>query len=499
MLVSLGRGAGLLGRGAARPIARWIAALGASLREIGVRDALAADSAGRQLLDLLERLGRDLANDELSIDFPRWRRWLARQLEAETYRDSTIDSPVVFTSLAATRLRPFDAALVLGADAVHLPGPDPVAMFFNQGVRAELSLPTWAERVREMEEQLAALIACSGATVVTWQRMLDGEGNLLSPQFERLDALHRLAYHTGLDDLAAAARLAGAEVRAAGAGGKVEQTRPPAPAAPALLPRQISASGYNSLIACPYQYFARYVLRLAELDDVQEVADKRDYGILVHRVLTSFHTAFPAGVSALDPARARLELEKLSDEAFAGVVERNYLAQAWLARWKALIPDYLDWQRAHEHEGWTWQAGEVDRAVEIATPAGASITLRGRLDRVDSRQASGEFAVIDYKTRASKSLRDALELPGEDVQLPVYALLWGRPVAAALYLSIERDGVSAVELEGGVREAAEEVRARLAAMHDALAAGAKLRAQGIEQVCEYCDVRGLCRKNHWHE
>ena len=494
LLVRLHRGAGLLGRGT-RTLPRWISVLLASLAEIGVRDGLAADSAGLQLLDLLERLGRDLSEDQLTVDLARWRRWLARQLEAATYRDAAIESPVVFTSLAATRLRQFDAALVLGADAAHLPGPDPVAMFFNQGVRAELKLPTWAERVREMEEQLAALIAGSGATVVTWQRAVDGEDNLLSPQLERLDALHRLAYRAGLDDPALAARLPGAEVRAAETDGKVDPTRRPAPAAPALLPRQISASGYNSLVACPYQYYARYVLRLAELDDVQEIADKRDYGILVHRVLTLFHNACPR-VSGLDPARAQAELEKLSDEAFAGVVARNYLAQAWLARWKALIPEYLDWQRGRESEGWSWQAGEVERSVEIRTPAGATVTLRGRLDRVDRGTAGA--AVIDYKTRTRKALQDSLELPGEDVQLPVYALLWDEPVAAALYLSFERDGVSAVELED-VREAADAARARLADMHDALSAGGKLRAQGIEQACEYCDVRGLCRRNHWHE
>ena len=158
MLARIRQGVSALGRGS-RPIARWLAALSASLDEIGVRDGLAADSAGSQLLELIDRLGRELADDTLDVDLPDWRRWLARQLEAATFRDRAIESPVVFTSLAATRLRRFDAVLVLGCDAAHLPGPDPVAMFFNQGVRAELKLPTWSERVREMEEQLAALIA----------------------------------------------------------------------------------------------------------------------------------------------------------------------------------------------------------------------------------------------------------------------------------------------------------------------------------------------------
>jgi ATP-dependent helicase/nuclease subunit B len=524
MLARIRAGTSALGRGT-RPIARWLSALAASLDHIGVREGLAADGAGQQILDLLDRLGRELAGDKLAASFSEWRRWLARQLETAAFRDPAIESGVVFTSLAATPLRRFDAVLVLGCDAAHWPGPDPVSLFFNQGVRAELKLPTWAERVREMEAQLGALIAACGAVAVTWQRMPGGEPNQLSPPLERLAALHRLAYGGELDDDAALARLTGAEVRAPGETVGMEPTRRPAPRAPAsLLPRKISASGYNSLVACPYQFHARYVLGLAQLDDVQEMIEKGDYGSTVHDVLTEFHRAHPA-ISGLDSQAVQRELEALSERAFAGAVARNFLAQAWLARWRALIPHYLDWQRAREAAGWTWQGGEVRREVEVSTPNGGTLMLHGRLDRVDVRECgsagereseglgsgdsgaptsrppdlptSREFAVIDYKTRDPLKLKQALESPGEDVQLPVYALLWGTPVAEALYLSMDRDGVRAVALDHDVPALAEAERGRLGRLFDALAAGAGMPAQGTAPVCEYCDARGLCRKDYW--
>lgn len=495
MLARLRQAAGTLGR-STRTIPRWLDALVASLREIGVREGLAADSAGQQLLDLLERLGADLAGDALRVSFSDWRRWLARQLETGSFRDVSIDSPVVFTGLAATRLRRFDAVLVMGADASHLPGPDPVAMFFNQGVRAELKLPTWAERVREMEEDLAALLAGDAPVVITWQRMIGGEPNLLSPLVERLAALHHLAYRDRLEDRSLPRRLAEAGTRSPGARLEVARTLAPAPSAPALLPRRISASGYNTLVACPYQFYARYLLGLAELDDVQEEIEKSDYGSLLHGVLAAFHGAHPV-VTGLDPAVAREELEKLSEAAFAAVIARSYQARAWLLRWKGLIPSYLDWQRAREAEGWRWSGGEVDRAHEITTPAGTTITLRGRLDRVDAHER--RFAVVDYKARAAKALKDSLSLPGEDVQLAVYALLWGEAVSEALFLSIDRGEVVAVPQEGDIQALARATRERLAALFDALAAGARLPAQGTAGACEYCDARGLCRKGHWHD
>ena len=162
MLARIRQGVSALGQGAA---ARSRAGSPRSRRawtKSGCSTGLAADSAGAQLLDLMGRLGDELAGGTLAVDFSEWRRWLARQLEAATFRDRAIESPVVFTSLAATRLRSFDAVLILGGDAAHLPGPDPASMFFSQGVRAELKLPTWSERVSEMVEELAALIASCG-------------------------------------------------------------------------------------------------------------------------------------------------------------------------------------------------------------------------------------------------------------------------------------------------------------------------------------------------
>jgi ATP-dependent helicase/nuclease subunit B len=517
MLASIRQATGTLGRGT-RTIPHWLNALLASLGEIGVRDGLAADSAGRQLLDLLERLAADLAGDALRIAYTDWRRWLARQLESETFRDSSIDSPVVFTGLAATQLRRFDAVLVMGADAAHLPGPDPVAMFFNQGVRAELKLPTWGERVQEMEQQLAALIAPDCPVVITWQAMIGGEKNLLSPFVERLSALHHLAYGDSLEDRSLAPRLARTEVRPAGARTKAEKTRAPAPAATPLLPRRISASGYNSLVACPYQYYAGYVLGLKELDEVEEQLQKKDYGSILHRVLAAFHRAHPA-TAALDAAGAQRELERASEAAFAPLVARNFFAQAWLQRWKGLIPAYLAWQREREASGWTWAGGELPRSIEITTPGGRTITLDGRLDRVDSREApvashqppeagsaaraagdpSPQFSVIDYKTRSAKALQESLLVPGEDVQLGVYALLWGKAVTEAMFLSVDRRDIEAVAPKQEIQALAEGTKERLTAIFDALTAGARLPAQGTAAACEYCDARGLCRKDHWDD
>ncbi|HET7158451.1 MAG TPA: PD-(D/E)XK nuclease family protein, partial [Burkholderiales bacterium] len=484
-----------LGRGK-QTIARWLTSLSLSLQELGVAQGLAADSAGVQLLELIERLRDELHGEPLTITYAQWRQWLARELETATFRDTAIESPVIFTHLAAMQLRRFDAVLILGCDAAHLPGPDPVAMFFNQSVRAELGLTTNAQRLARIEGQLSAALSCANKVMITWQRHTAGVPNLLAPQIERLSTLHRLAHGTDLVDYALNERIEASEVESAFAAIRPRATQRPAPHTSAgTVPPKFSASSYNSLMACPYQFYARYLLKLGELDEVQEEIEKKDYGELVHEVLSQFHRAHPR-VLDLDPVHALAELTSASERAFEVAVARNYLARAWLTRWLALIPAYLEWQRAREQAGWTWHAGEVSRDIELTTPEGRRIIVRGRLDRIDTHAAGG-VAVIDYKTQRPEVLKRKLEGFGEDVQLPVYALLWGGPVAAALFLSVERGGVKEVAIGEALDQLTEAARARLGTLYDALQNGAPLPAHGIDAVCQYCEVRGLCRRDYW--
>lgn len=493
LLVRIQRGMSVLGR-ARRPIARWLEALRESIEAIGVRSGLIADGAGTQVFDLIEQLRSELTRDTLAISFAEWRRWLARQLEAASFIERTVDSPVVFTHLAATPLRAFDAVLVLGCDANHLSSAVDATMFFNQSVRAQLGLPTRQDDARDTETLLAALLAATPTVLLTWQKMTGGEHNLLAPPIERLLALHQCAYGHTLEDARLVALLAQTEVRCAHEALPAALDLPPAPhAALTLLPDAISASGYNTLIACPYQFHVRYLLRLAQLDDVQELIEKSDYGLIVHDVLTTFHKAHPR-VSDRDAAVDALA--RLSDDAFARAVANNYLARGWLLRWKALIPAYVEWQCAREAEGWRWQAGEASRQVMIETPGGRNLKLIGRIDRVD-QHADQSVAVIDYKTRNAKALQDVLDTPGEDVQLPMYALLWGGPVAAALFLSLEREGVTAVPIEEDLAQLAQATLERLGTLYDAMAEGHAMPAQGAPKVCEYCEAQGLCRRAYW--
>lgn len=478
-----------------KSLPHWLRALDEAMRAIGVDAGLAADAAGMQLCELLDSLAADVSAESMLLGSSEFRHWIGRRLEAATFRDSAIESPVVFTSVAAARLRSFDAVVICGADDAHLGEAASPGLFFNQQVRRELGLPGQAQAAREMETALFSLVACVPEACVTWQHTREGEPNLLASVFERLRSLHTLAWGDGLPNrwLADALR---AETTHDTAAAPDAASAPPAPRLPAgTLPAKISVSAYNALVVCPYRFFARHVLGLSELDEVQEEVEKVDYGNLVHAILHRFHGECPV-VSHLAEEAARETLIRISRAAFSQAIGMSYLDRAWLMQWEALAPQYIEWQREREAQGWRFRAGEVACSVVMETPAGRRFELTGRIDRVDERSGTG-VSVVDYKTLAASKLRKQLELAGEDVQLPAYRLLWGADVTEALYLSFDAEEVKSVAPQEDIGELAGEVRARLGAVLDRISAGDPLPAQGTERACAYCNVGGLCRRKHW--
>jgi ATP-dependent helicase/nuclease subunit B len=472
-------------------LAEWLSALHHSLDILGVDRGWSQDAAGQQLLQLFAQWADELRGDDTRCSFAEWRRWLAQQLDLNTFRDTAVESPVQFTHLAATRWRSFDAVLLLGCDAAHLPAPVNAGQWFNDAVRAALGLPLSNAQQEQVRDDLLALLALNDTVLVTWQASLNGEPNLLSPHFEMLRALHLLAYRDalGADELGEA--LPNAQVRSGEFADPPAGTMPHPAVFPALLPGHVSPSGYNSLVACPYQFHARHILRLNELDEVREELDKRDYGTWVHAALQRFHAEFPL-LQNHDRGQLAEALQRISTEVFADALARDYLAQAWLLRWQQQIPAYLDWQLENEQAGWRYLAAEQPFAVEVTE----DLTLHGRIDRIDSRSDDADvLCVLDYKTQAIAKLKNRLKDAGEDVQLACYA--HARAASAAAFVTLDGDKVLAVAPPHDIGELAQLNIVRLATVFGQMRAGAALPANGIDAVCAYCEMQGLCRKGEW--
>lgn len=480
--------------GRKKQLAIWLTDLNESLEILGVIEGWRQDAAGQQLLQLLALWQEELHTDATTCSFAEWRRWLTQQLDLNTYRDVAVDSPVLFTHLSATRWRSFDAVLLLGSDAAHLPAPANSGQWFNDAVRSALGLPTSHTEQHLIRDDLLSLLALNDNVLVTWQASRNGEANLLSPYFEMLRAQHVLAFGSDLMDKELGELIEFAQVQIQDRGSRIEDwgSAIPRPVVAAeLMPTHISPSGYNSLVACPYQYFARHILRLNELDEVREVLDKRDYGTWVHAVLQRFHTEMPM-LQTRNMDEAESLMQRISNEVFEEGTDHDYLAQAWLLRWQALIPAYLNWQMKNEEAGWRYQGSEVPFKVEVTE----NLTLRGRLDRMDVN-AAGDAQVLDYKTQSASALKNKLKEPGEDVQLACYAQVVN--AVAAAFVSLDGDVVQTVAPAEEMGKLAQLNIERLQTIFLQMQEGAALPAHGAEKVCSYCEMKGLCRRGEWEE
>lgn len=473
-----------------RPLALWNAALIDAIDMIGLRGALQNDEAGNACLMLLESLRRDGIDDANVFEKSEWLQWLDRELEAALFRQPMQGAAVTFTHLAATRLRRFDCVAFAGADDKHLPGAAGQQAFFNEPVRRALGLPHYTSQLREMESLLIAQCSQRKEVVVSWQQTLDGEINSPSRYFSRLDNFHRRLFGVALPVVELS----------------IEESQPdrpdvlpsaPTPSIPpALLPQRMSASAANSLIACPYQFYAKYVLRLSELTDDEDIS-KRDYGSLIHRILYDFHKAHPQLIDLEEQACCDA-LAQMSVAAFSVELERDFTAQAWLIKWQKQIPGYVAWQRQREHDGWRWYDGEVSAHTELRLTDDQCLILNGRIDRIDVRYDDGvaSYAIFDYKSKKSKPLVELLAEPGEDIQLPFYALLQPHAVEVA-YIALDDETLQEVAPQQPIAELSVAVSNRLRQLMQNLATGAALPAHGDSRSCELCSVRVVCRRDYW--
>lgn len=467
-------------------------ALRQSLEVLGMAGGLAADPVGIAVLAELETLEQNLSTHRGAATLAEFRALLALRFEETAYLDRGVESPVVMVSLGVAAMRSFDAAVLVGVDARHLPAAPSEVLFMSNAVRAELGLATSDEATFAQSAQLAALLAATPRVFATWRARVGDEPNPLSPLLQRLQFVCRRALG---DDLMREVRPEDQIVEAA-------VTSTPQPRAPRLLPVRISASHAQSLVDCPYQFYARRMLGLAEPEDVIEMPDKRDFGIALHDVLKRFHRAWGAAdFSAVPVPDLAASLNEHARAVFGPQLQRTPGLLAYERRFAALVDGYIDWLQQNARQGWRWHAGEQSHRRSLPLDHVRQVELAGRVDRIDVA-ADGRTRLIDYKARDPATLRAGLKRRGEDIQLPFYGLLLPHRPESAEYLSFGRakdddGGVESVAAPGPFDELIDEVGRRLGADLLRIADGAPLPAIGATSVCRHCEMRGLCRRDHW--
>lgn len=287
-----------------------------------------------------------------------------------------------------------------------------------------------------------------------------------------------------------------------------------------LSARPYSATALSELTRCPYRFYLRAIVGLAERTEVaaQDELDARQRGVLFHRVQRALLSELqergelPRGEQDLERARVRLRevFERFAARArddyapsIEGVFEAGLRAVLRdLTEWLERLAREHDWQPQHFElafgmRGLEHDAASVGEAVTLAN----GLRLRGAIDLVE-RRANGSVRATDYKTGAAPD-KLGIVSGGRVLQPVLYALALeqlfpGAQVEAGrLYYCTAQGEYKSheVPLDASARALAGEFATQL----DALLAQGFFPADPARQPedreryeCEHCAYRVVC-------
>jgi ATP-dependent helicase/nuclease subunit B len=167
---------------------------------------------------------------------------------------------------------------------------------------------------------------------------------------------------------------------------------PPEPRPPlAARPRQLSVTQIETWLRDPYAIYARHILRLRPLDELDADPGRAELGTVIHRTLDAFFRRFPREL----PDEAERELLRIGREQFGPILSRPGAWAFWWPRF-ARIASWLVSQERVRRAGIVESLSECEGSWPLAARSGP-FTITAKADRID-RLADGGFLLIDYKT-----------------------------------------------------------------------------------------------------
>jgi len=271
-----------------------------------------------------------------------------------------------------------------------------------------------------------------------------------------------------------------------------------------LQQRGLSPTALSAYRACPYSYYLRYILGIAEPHEIVEEPGAVEWGSIIHSALQKFYlNHFPRGfeVNEIDRAFSLLEQE------FEKAIARNpYLAR----KPRAVV--FLDAEiyKRHLRRFLVSEQERFSQGYEISNAAlernqkhdiyvnNIMVRLTGVPDRVDLLDK--KYYIIDYKTGKLPAKKE-YEI-GEDFsafQLPMYALTFSRGqldlIGGMLYYRVAaepeiKDIVEGKDIEHYLSDFQQEIL--IPTIKSIIDPDRAFEQSGNSGSCSYCAYKHVC-------
>jgi ATP-dependent helicase/nuclease subunit B len=307
-------------------------------------------------------------------------------------RDTAAHPRIAILGLLEARLQHFDR-VILGALEENIwpqatePGP-----WMSRPMRARFGLPAPEARIGRVAADFFHAAAQAGELVLSSARKRGGAPSVPTRWLTRLETFLKGQGEikiTASDAAGWAAALDEPEGEAMPC--KRAAYSPPVE----VRPRRLSVSDATQLIADPYAFYAKRILRLQALDDLDADIGTREYGTLVHHAMRFFLTGLGTGWPGIADAR------ELWAQACAEALKKESVHPGVLAFWGPRMARMGDFVIAEEEKlraqngllrCLTEHEGRV--ALELT---GGDIEILAKADRLDEL-AGGGWRILDYKT-----------------------------------------------------------------------------------------------------
>jgi ATP-dependent helicase/nuclease subunit B len=204
----------------------------------------------------------------------------------------------------------------------------------------------------------------------------------------------------------------------------------PAPRPPlAARPRQLSVTQIETWLRDPYAIYARHILGLKPLDELDADPGRADLGVAIHGALDEFVHRYPREL----PAEAEEELLDIGHAHFGALLSRPGAWAFWWPRFKRITRWLVAQERIHRSEI-VESLSECTGSLTLPAPGGP-FTLTAKADRID-RLAAGGFLLVDYKTGSLPSKKEVkwgfapqLPLEGAILRDGAFGAVVGAPAA----------------------------------------------------------------------
>lgn len=286
------------------------------------------------------------------------------------------------------RLQRFDLTILGGLNEGSWPSSPPADPWFSRPMRKALGLEQPERRIGLAAHDFASL-AAGPQVLLTRPLKADGAPTIASRWLQRMSQLARglgleEKLHKGTDYLAMARALS--DVTPA------PRIARPAPTPPVeARPRRLSVTEIETWLRDPYAIYAKHVLKLRPLDDLDEEIGPMERGNVFHRILELFVERHPGNL----PDEALGVLLGIADEVFAQAQIPTAQRAIWRPRFAGAARWFLEQERARRGAIASSHL-EISGRMTFTGPAGPFL-LTAKADRIDILTGGGA-AIVDYKT-----------------------------------------------------------------------------------------------------